>query len=89
MSTGRLLFTLAAWLHFHVCLCSVCFSSGFYGRLRVNERALYAVKKEAEYKMVLLGKAIISLSCLRVYPILLGNAVCILNVNFTLILCSS
>ena len=80
---------LAARLHFYICLCSVCFSSGFYGRLRVNERALYAVKKEAEYKMVLLGKAIISLSCIRVYPILLGNAVCILNVNFTLILCSA
>lgn len=46
-------------------------------------------RKELEHKMVLLGKAIISLSCLRVYPALLGNAVCILNVNFALILCSA
>jgi len=60
-----------------------------YGRLRANERALYAAKKEAEYTTVLLGKAIISLSCHRVYPTLLGNAACILNVNFTLILCSA
>lgn len=46
-AAGRLLVTLAARLRSSVCLCSACFFSGFYGRLRANERALYAAKEGA------------------------------------------